>query len=54
MPSSLYSGAALYKLHTDIATPDIGWNFYKQLAALGIAPRRRQRASTESRGERDG
>ncbi len=38
MPSSLYSGAALYKLHTDIATPDIGWNFYKQLAALGIAP----------------
>ncbi|KTS27134.1 ABC transporter substrate-binding protein [Pantoea stewartii subsp. indologenes] len=38
MPSPLYSGAALYKLHTDIATPDIGWNFYKQLAALGIAP----------------
>ncbi|PZD66866.1 ABC transporter substrate-binding protein [Pantoea ananatis] len=38
MPSPLYSGAALYKLHTDITTPDIGWNFYKQLAALGIAP----------------
>ncbi|WP_210507610.1 ABC transporter substrate-binding protein [Pantoea ananatis] len=38
MPSPLYSGAALYKLHTDITTPDIGWNFYKQLATLGIAP----------------
>ncbi|WP_208716477.1 ABC transporter substrate-binding protein [Pantoea cypripedii] len=38
MPSPLYSGAALYKLHTDINTPDIGWNFYKKLAAIGVAP----------------
>nr|WP_205297238.1 ABC transporter substrate-binding protein [Pantoea multigeneris] len=38
MPSPLYSGAALYKLHTDINTPAIGWNFYQQLAALGVAP----------------
>ena len=38
VPSPLYSGAALYKLHTDINTPAIGWDFYKQLAALGIAP----------------
>ena len=39
VPSPLYSGAALYKLHTDINTPSIGWNFYKQLAAIGVAPR---------------
>nr|WP_182056907.1 ABC transporter substrate-binding protein [Pantoea sp. ME81] len=38
MPSPLYSGAALYKLHTDINTPTIGWNFYKKLAAIGVAP----------------
>ncbi len=38
MPSPLYSGAALYKLHTDINTPDIGWGFYKQLAEMGVAP----------------
>ncbi|WP_255606638.1 ABC transporter substrate-binding protein [Pantoea sp. DY-5] len=38
MPSPLYSGAALYKLHTDINTPSIGWSFYKKLAAIGIAP----------------
>ncbi|MBK0089539.1 ABC transporter substrate-binding protein [Erwinia sp. S59] len=38
MPSPLYSGAALYKLHTDINTPTIGWNFYKELAAIGVAP----------------
>ncbi|HBZ14926.1 MAG TPA: Fe(3+) ABC transporter substrate-binding protein [Pantoea sp.] len=38
VPSPLYSGAALYKLHTDINTPSIGWNFYKQLAAIGVAP----------------
>lgn len=38
MPSPLYSGAALYKLHTDINTPDIGWDFYKKLAAIGVAP----------------
>ncbi|HAS99638.1 MAG TPA: Fe(3+) ABC transporter substrate-binding protein, partial [Pantoea agglomerans] len=38
VPSPLYSGAALYKLHTDIHTPSIGWAFYQQLAAIGIAP----------------
>ncbi|KHJ65000.1 ABC transporter substrate-binding protein, partial [Pantoea rodasii] len=38
VPSPLYSGAALYKLHTDINTPTIGWNFYKKLAAIGVAP----------------
>lgn len=38
MPSPLYSGAALYKLHTDINTPTIGWSFYKKLAAIGVAP----------------
>ena len=38
VPSPLYSGAALYKLHTDINTPSIGWSFYKKLAAIGIAP----------------
>lgn len=38
MPSPLYSGAALYKLHTDINTPTLGWNFYKKLAAIGVAP----------------
>ena len=38
VPSPLYSGAALYKLHTDINTPTIGWNFYKNLAAIGVAP----------------
>lgn len=38
MPSPLYSGAALYKLHTDINTPSIGWSFYKKLAAIGVAP----------------
>ncbi|XXN62695.1 ABC transporter substrate-binding protein [Enterobacter ludwigii] len=38
VPSPLYSGAALYKLHTDINTPSIGWHFYQKLAAIGIAP----------------
>lgn len=38
VPSPLYSGAALYKLHTDINTPSIGWGFYKKLAAIGVAP----------------
>lgn len=38
VPSPLYSGAALYKLHTDINTPSIGWRFYKKLAAIGVAP----------------
>ncbi|WFL69466.1 ABC transporter substrate-binding protein [Pantoea sp. X85] len=38
VPSPLYSGAALYKLHTDINTPSIGWSFYQKLAAIGIAP----------------
>ncbi|MGE1067475.1 ABC transporter substrate-binding protein [Pantoea agglomerans] len=38
VPSPLYSGAALYKLHTDIHIPSIGWAFYQQLAAIGIAP----------------
>jgi iron(III) transport system substrate-binding protein len=38
VPSPLYSGAALYKLHTDINTPSIGWHFYQNLAAIGIAP----------------
>ena len=38
VPSPLYSGAALYKLHTDINTPSIGWSFYKKLAAIGVAP----------------
>lgn len=38
VPSPLYSGAALYHLHTVINTPDIGWAFYKKLAANGITP----------------
>lgn len=38
VPSPLYSGAALYHLHTAINTPAIGWEFYKKLAANGITP----------------
>ncbi|MBD8162766.1 ABC transporter substrate-binding protein [Erwinia persicina] len=38
VPSPLYSGAALYHLHTVIGTPSIGWTFYKKLAANGITP----------------
>ena len=38
VPSPLYSGAALYHLHTAIGTPSIGWTFYKKLAANGITP----------------
>ena len=38
VPSPLYSGAALYHLHTAINTPDIGWAFYQKLAANGITP----------------
>jgi len=38
VPSPLYSGAALYHLHTAINTPSIGWTFYKKLAANGITP----------------
>lgn len=38
VPSPLYSGAALYHLHTAISTPSIGWTFYKKLAANGITP----------------
>ena len=38
VPSPLYSGAALYHLHTAINTPSIGWAFYQQLAANGIIP----------------
>ncbi|ROR13386.1 ABC transporter substrate-binding protein [Erwinia sp. JUb26] len=38
VPSPLYSGAALYHLHTAINTPTIGWDFYKKLAANGITP----------------
>lgn len=38
MPSPLYSGAALYHLHTVIATPTIGWGFYQKLAANGVTP----------------
>lgn len=38
VPSPLYSGAALYNLHTAINTPDIGWSFYQKLAANGVNP----------------
>lgn len=38
VPSPLYSGAALYHLHTAINTPDIGWDFYQKLAANGVTP----------------
>ncbi|EIC85221.1 ABC transporter substrate-binding protein [Serratia sp. M24T3] len=38
VPSPLYSGAALYNLHTAINTPDIGWEFYQKLANNGISP----------------
>lgn len=38
VPSPLYSGAALYHLHTAINTPSIGWAFYQKLAANGITP----------------
>ncbi|WP_369787972.1 ABC transporter substrate-binding protein [Rouxiella sp. WC2420] len=38
VPSPLYSGAALYNLHTAINTPDIGWEFYQKLANNGINP----------------
>ena len=38
VPSPLYSGAALYHLHTAINTPDIGWAFYQKLSANGITP----------------
>lgn len=38
VPSPLYSGAALYNLHTAINTPSIGWDFYQKLAANDISP----------------
>lgn len=38
VPSPLYSGAALYNLHTAINTLDIGWSFYQKLAANGVTP----------------
>jgi iron(III) transport system substrate-binding protein len=38
VPSPLYSGAALYNLHTAINTPDIGWTFYQKLAANSVSP----------------
>ena len=38
VPSPLYSGAALYHLHTVINTPTIGWEFYQKLAANGVTP----------------
>ncbi|MBP2168405.1 iron(III) transport system substrate-binding protein [Erwinia toletana] len=38
VPSPLYSGAALYHLHTAINTADIGWAFYQKLAANGVTP----------------
>lgn len=38
VPSPLYSGAALYHLHTLINTPSLGWGFYQKLADNGISP----------------
>ncbi|WP_445679012.1 ABC transporter substrate-binding protein [Radicibacter daui] len=38
VPSPLYSGAALYHLHTLTGTPGIGWAFYEGLNKLGITP----------------
>lgn len=38
VPSPLYSGAALYHLHTLINTPSLGWPFYQKLAANDIHP----------------
>jgi len=38
VPSPLYSGAALYHLHTLINTPGLGWAFYNKLAENDIAP----------------
>jgi len=38
VPSPLYSGAALYNLHTAINTPTIGWTFYQKLAENGVTP----------------
>ncbi len=38
VPSPLYSGAALNHLHSVIDVPGIGWDFYRKLAELGIAP----------------
>ncbi|MCU5771819.1 ABC transporter substrate-binding protein [Erwiniaceae bacterium BAC15a-03b] len=38
VPGPLYSGAALYHLHTAINTADIGWAFYQKLAANGVTP----------------
>lgn len=38
VPSPLYSGAALNHLHSVIDAPGIGWDFYKKLAKLDIAP----------------
>ncbi|MFC3073458.1 ABC transporter substrate-binding protein [Shinella pollutisoli] len=38
VPSPLYSGAALNHLHSVIDVPGIGWDFYRKLAALDIAP----------------
>lgn len=38
VPSPLYSGAALNHLHSVIDVQAIGWDFYKKLAELDIAP----------------
>lgn len=38
VPSPLYSGAALNHLHSVIDVPGIGWDFYKGLAKIGVAP----------------
>lgn len=38
VPSPLYSGAALNHLHSVINVDSIGWDFYKKLAELDIAP----------------
>jgi iron(III) transport system substrate-binding protein len=38
VPSPLYSGAALNHLHSVVGVPSIGWDFYKGLAKLDIAP----------------
>ncbi len=38
VPSPLYSGAALNHLHSVIYVDSIGWDFYKKLAELDVAP----------------
>lgn len=38
MPSAFYSGAALVHLHTLVAAPGLGWDFFKRLAANAVVP----------------